>query len=268
VAAVSTVAARTGGNFAGGLATWLARYVLPPVVTLVVLMGVWIFAASRSHLYVLPGPIPVWNAFASSWQAGTFQPAFVRTLEEAILGWAIGSALALPVGYLLSRWSLLERATTPYIGASQAVPVIAIAPLLLGLTGFGIESKLILAALLAFFPVVATTIAGLRAINKDLRDVARAFGANWWQTIIYLEAPRAARSILAGERIAIVLALVGAYVGELVNPDQGLGALVLSGENSFQIPLAFAGVIAFMFMGAILFALISTFERIVTQWTD
>jgi len=223
--------------------------------------------ASRHSPEVLPGPDLVWERFVSLWQADVFQPAFATTLEETALGWAIGSAIGLPLGYGVSRWKVLDHALGPYIAASQALPLIAIAPLLLEWVGFGIELKVIVAALIALFPISLTTIAGIRAIERDLRDVARAFGANWWQTIVHLEAPQAARSILAGEKIAVALAVVGAFVGELVNPDQGLGTLILSGTQQFDQAEAFVGTIALMFMAAALYAILVAAERMVLKWT-
>lgn len=163
---------------------------------------------------------------------------------------------------------LLEYAFAPHIAGAQAVPVLAIAPLLLIWIGFGMELKIVLAAIIAFFPVMATTTSGLRAIDKDLIDVARAFGAHRWQRIVYLDVPLAARSILAGERIAIVLAVIGAYVGELVNPDQGLGALIQLGFQNFQTPLVFVAVLALMIMSASLYAILTLLERLVIRWTE
>lgn len=241
---------------------------LLPLIPLAILIGIWVLLASQNSPSILPGPDRVWDAFVTSYQVGAIQPAFVRTLTETLAGWAIASVIGLPIGYALARWLWLERALGPSVAASQAMPIIAIAPLLLIWVSLGIEIKIVLAALIAFFPVVTNTVAGLHSIDGDLRDVARVFGANWWQTIVHVEGPRAARSIMAGERLAVVLALVGAYVGEYINPDQGLGALVLASEQRFSIPLAYAATIIVMVLGATLYIVLTTVERIVIHWTN
>jgi NitT/TauT family transport system permease protein len=246
----------------------IAARVAPPLLTLVVLLAVWVFLAGRYSPHILPGPDRVWSAFLLSWQQDLIQPAIVTTLTEALVGWLIGSCLALPVGYMLSRSKFLDDALSPYLAASQVVPVIALAPLLFLWLGFGLELKIVLAAVIAFFPVAATTASGLRSIPKDLRDVARAFGANWRQTVAHVELPLAAPSILAGERIAITLAVTGAFVGEFVNPDQGLGALVLNNMQQFDTALVFVCVIALMVIGAALYSAVSVAERTILRWSE
>jgi NitT/TauT family transport system permease protein len=238
------------------------------LITLTVFIGIWILLASVSTPYTLPGPDRVWSAFVVAWRQNVIQPAFVTTLSEALLGWAIGSAVGLPLAYLLGRWTLFEYAVSPYVAASQAIPIFVIAPLLLNWVGFGMEPKIAFAALLSVFPVTTTTVSGLRAIDKDLRDVARVFGANWRQRLTFVEAPLAARPILSGERIGMTLAVAGALVGEFVNPDQGLGALVLNYRESFDASSAFVAAIAAMFMGGTLYALVSTLERMILRWTE
>ncbi|HEV3311532.1 MAG TPA: ABC transporter permease [Chloroflexota bacterium] len=248
--------------------TALLSRVLLALIPAAALAGIWIWVAAHSAPAVVPGPDRVLGELRHEWQIDLLQPAFATTLLEALGGWAIGAALALPIGYATARWLAIDLAVSPYIAASQVVPVIAVAPLLFEYVGFGMELKIVIAAIIAFFPVAMTTAAGIRGIDRDLRDVARVFGASWAQTIAYLEAPRAARSILSGLRIAAALAVTGAFVGELVNPDQGLGAIILSGISSYNRPEVFAGVIGLVFMGAALFTVITIAERIVLAWTD
>lgn len=244
------------------------RFILP-LAMLGLLLAVWTLVAGRYPEYILPNPAQVWSAFIASWRDGTFQPAFLRTLNEALLGWGIGALLALPIGYLCGRWRWLEYTLAPFIAGSQAVPVIAIAPLLLLWIGFGMELKVVLAAVIAFFPVMATTLSGIRAVDADLRGAARVFGAGPWQTLTRVEAPLAARSILAGARIAILLAVVGAYVGELVNPDLGLGQMVVNNtQNVGGTPTAYVGVVALILMGALLYSLLTLIERQILLWLE
>ena len=253
----------------------LLREIIPrvglPLATLAALILIWIAFASRYPPYILPGPDRVVSAFGDSWRAGTIRSDFMTTLQESCLGWAIGVCMALPLGYLVARWRYLDWAVAPYIAGSQAVPVIAIAPLLLLWVSFGMELKVILAAIVSFFPLMTTTVAGLRGVPAELSDVARTFGANWWQRLVHLEAPVAARSMLAGARIAILLAVVGAYVGELVNADHGLGALVYNNiqtVTNVSTATAFAGVLCFVAMTMALYLVLTIFERQVLRWTE
>lgn len=247
-------------------ASWI--HILWPLLFLLAVIGIWALIAARYPANLVPGPIAVWNSFVTSWKQGLFLPAFGTTLEEAALGWAIGSAVALPLGYIVGRWISLGRTLGPSLAASQAMPIVAIAPLLAVWLGFGLEPKVVLAALIAFFPVMATTATGIRGVDRDLRDVARVFGAGWWQTAIYLEAPRAARSIFAGEKISATLAVTGAVVAEFVSSDQGLGFLVMLGRQNFDTPLVFVALISLMALGAGAYALLSLGERIVLTWTE
>lgn len=241
---------------------------LLPLALPFVAVGIWWLIAARYPTSIVPGPASVWERLISAWQQGIFLPAVGTTFEEAGLGWVIGSAIALPIGYLIGKWQPLERTVAPYLAASQALPVVAIAPLLVIWLGFGLEPKIVIAGLIVFFPVVTTTASGIRSIDPDLRDIARVFGASPFQTLIYLDIPRAARSILTGEKISAALAVTGALVAELVNSDQGLGYLVQFGRQSFDTPLVFVAALALMAMGAAAYALLSTFERMVVQWTE
>jgi NitT/TauT family transport system permease protein len=239
-----------------------------PMVVLMVLLALWSTLATEQPSSILPGPWTVCSRFVEAWRDGTYLPAFGATLEEAALGWALGTAVALPLGYIVGRWRILEVAVTPYLAASQAMPVVAVAPLLLVWVGLGLKPKVIVAALIAFFPIMTTMASGLRGVERDLRDVARVFGANWWQTLVYLELPRAARSIFAGLKIGAALAVTGAVVGEFVNPDQGLGSLIITGQQNFDTPLMFVAVLSLMFLGASAYALVNFLERRVLQWTE
>lgn len=246
----------------------VAPRIFLPLLILGALVGIWWFMASTYPPYDIPEPRSVWQEFFTLWRRGVLLPAFGTTCEEAGVGWVLGSLCALPVGYLLGRLRSLEQALAPYVAASQAMPVLALAPLLGIWFGFGLRPKVVIAALIVFFPVMATTVAGIRAIDRDLRDVARIFGAGPLQTAIYLEAPAAARSILTGEKVGAALAVTGALVGEYVSSDQGLGNLVLQGVQNFDSRLVFVALISLMFTGAAAYAAINLLERIVLCWTE
>lgn len=273
----TTNAAASGSEIydpaATGVAVSSKRAAIPwaaivwPIAIFAGFLCVWTVIAARNATLV-PTPAAVWESFVQSLRDGTFVPAFTTTLEEATLGWAIGSAVALPVGYVLGRWTHLEKGISPYLAASQALPVIAIAPLLGAWLGYGLQPKVVVAALIVFFPVMTTTASGLRAVDRDLRDVAKVFGANWFQTLLYLELPRSARSIFSGEKIGAALAVTGAFVAELLGANQGLYVLIQSGQSRFDNSLMYVGVVALMVMGAGAYAIVSLVERAVLKWAE
>ena len=144
----------------------------------------------------------------------------------------------------------------------------SIAPLLGAWLGYGLEPKVVVAALIVFFPVMTTTASGLRGVDRDLRDVARVFGANWAQTLVYLELPVSARSIFSGEKIGAALAVTGAFVAELLGANQGLYMLIQSGQTRFDYPLMYVGVVALMIMGGAAYGIVSLVERAVLKWAE
>jgi NitT/TauT family transport system permease protein len=190
------------------------------------------------------------------------------TVEEAAAGWAVAAVIALPLGYLLGRLRALEDILAPYLAATQAMPVVAIAPLLVVWAGFGMLPKVIVSALIAFFPLLATTASGTRGVSKDLRDAARVFGASWRDLALYVDLPLAARTIFAGVKVSAALSVTGAVVGEFVSSDQGLGYLVNVGLQNFDTPLMFMAVLSLMALGASAYAVASIIERLVLRWDD
>jgi NitT/TauT family transport system permease protein len=190
------------------------------------------------------------------------------TVEEAAAGWAVAAVIALPLGYLLGRLRALEDILAPYLAATQAMPVVAIAPLLVVWAGFGMLPKVIVSALIAFFPLLATTASGTRGVSKDLRDAARVFGASWRDLALYVDLPLAARTIFAGVKVSAALSVTGAVVGEFVSSDQGLGYLVNVGLQNFDTPLMFMAVLSLMALGASAYAAASIIERLVLRWDD
>lgn len=217
---------------------------------------------------VLPGPGAVWNRFVQSVQDGAFFPAVGTTAEEAVIGWAIAAAFALPLGYAIGRFRFLEDALAPYLAGSQAMPVVAIAPLLLIWLGAGLSSKVSVSALIAFFPMLATTASGVRGVSRDLADAGRVFGATGWPLARYVYVPLAARAILSGVKVAAALSVTGAVVGEFIASDQGLGYLVTSSLTNFDPPMTYVAVIGLVIMGALAYGIVSVAERLVLRWEE
>ena len=232
------------------------------------LLLLWTLLARSSDASILPGPDAVWSRFVESLRDGTYLPALAATAQEALLGWGVATTVALPLGYALGRIRALEVALAPYLAGSQAMPIVAIAPLLVVWVGIGLLPKVIVCALIAFFPVLATTASGVRGVPGDLRDAARVFGASWLSLARFVDLPLAARTIFAGLKVAAALSVTGAVVGEFVSPDQGLGHLILAGDTNFDTPLMFVALLSLIGLGAVAYTAVSLVERVVLRWDD
>jgi NitT/TauT family transport system permease protein len=243
------------------------RLLLALIIGGIILVG-WGLLARASDPSILPAPTQVWARFVTALSDGTYLPALVTTAEEAIWGWLIAAAIALPLGYLIGLFRALEDTIAPYLAGSQAMPIVAIAPLLVVWLGFGALPKIVVCALIAFFPMLATTASGVRGVPSDLRDAARVFGAGGLSLARYVDLPLAARTIFAGMKVAAALAVTGAVVGEFVSSDQGLGFLLLFGRENFDTPLMFVALISLMALGALTYTAVSLVERFVLRWDD
>jgi NitT/TauT family transport system permease protein len=214
--------------------------------------------------FILPPPEQVAARFVSAWADGTIAPHATRTLVEVGLGFAFGAGLALVVGYVLARLPLAERLLSPYLVAAQATPILALAPLLALWFGPGLTAKIVICALIVFFPVAIATMVGVRAVDARLLELARSLRATRWQIVRTLEVPAALPAIFGGLRVGVTLAVVGAIVGEWAGADRGLGLLVnLARGSLFDIPLLFATLLTIALLGVVLYALVVLVERAV-----
>jgi NitT/TauT family transport system permease protein len=272
VGRASRRASRTGilliAAVAGRRGKTLALRLAGVVIVTAILLLLWTFLARSSDPSIVPEPELVWTRFTEAVSDGTYLPALMATAEEAVLGWGLAALVALPLGYILGRFRALEDALAPYLAGSQAMPVVAIAPLLVVWVGIGLTPKVIVSALIAFFPILATMASGVRGVPRDLRDTARVFGADWLSMAIHVDIPLAARTIFAGLKVAAALSVTGAVVGEFVSPDQGLGHLILLGSTNFDTPLMFVALLSLIGLGAISYTAVSLVERVVLRWDD
>jgi NitT/TauT family transport system permease protein len=212
--------------------------------------------------FILPPPEVVGGRLVEAVVEGTLQPHFVTTVVEVLLGFAAGAALALVVGYALARSAIVERLLSPYLVAAQAIPILALAPLLALWFGPGLLGKVVICALIVFFPVAVATMVGFRSVDAGLLELARSLRASRWQRLWTLEVPAALPNILGGMRVGVTLAVVGAIVGEWAAPDRGLGVLVnLARGSLFDIPLMFAALVAIAALGVALYVVVVLVER-------
>jgi putative riboflavin transport system permease protein len=212
--------------------------------------------------FILPGPLVVAERFVRAWTDGTFWSHLVTTLAEIAVGFTVGAAAALPTGYVLARSRLANRVVSPYLVAAQAVPILALAPLIALWFGNGLLSRAIIVALVVFFPVAISTLVAVRGIDRRLLEMARSYRVTRRQRIRLVEIPAALPGIVGGLRIGITLAVVGAIVAEWTGGEEGLGVLInLARGSLFDIPLLFATLVLIALLGIALYGSVLLVER-------
>lgn len=224
---------------------------------------VWIF---QFPAFILPTPLKVANRFITSLIDGTLWRNFSTTLMEVTAGLLAGSSLAAILGYLLAKSKLLERVLSPFLVASQAIPIAAIAPLLVIWFGPGIFSKVLICSLIVFFPVLINTMVGVRSVPDNLRDLMCSLHASRLQILRYLEFPAALPVLLGGFRIGATLSVIGAVVGELVGADRGLGFLINVGRGQYDTALVFVVVFTLVALALSLYGVVVWLEKKLLRW--
>lgn len=238
------------------------------LISLLLAVILWDLAARIWNLpaFILPRPGQVAERFVRAIQDGSLIRNAAFTLLEVMLGLLAGSLVATVLGYFLARFQLLERLISPYLVASQAVPTIAIAPLLVIWFGSGIFSKILICSLTVFFPVLVNTVIGLRAVPENLRDLMRSLHATPRQMLRYLELPAALPVLLGGLRIGATLSVIGAVVGEFVGSDVGLGFLINVARGQFDTAMVFVSVFTLIALALSLYGLVVLVEKRVLAW--
>lgn len=211
--------------------------------------------------FILPLPGQVWARFLAVLASGQLAFHAAVTLGEVLAGLGLGLGLASVLGYVIAKSPGLERLLTPYIVASQAVPIVAIAPLLVIWFGSGLRSKVLICALIVFFPILINTVLGLRSVEPDLRDLLRSLRASAWQTFTKLELPAALPILLGGLKVGATLSVIGAVVGEFVGADRGLGFLINFAKGQYDTALVFVAVIALVAIALGLYGVVTLLER-------
>ncbi|WP_186767028.1 ABC transporter permease [Devosia ginsengisoli] len=237
-------------------------YKLAPLILFVFVALIWEYAPTLFGIpeFVLPRLSRVVSVFADPRTLAVFFDNGLVTLLEALVGLLIGGGLGLAFGVVLSQSRLLMKMFYPYIVALQCMPKVALAPLLVIWFGFGLTSKIIVVALLCFFPMLVNTITGLRSVSRDNLELFRAIGAPRSATLRHLYIPAALPNILTGLELAIVVSLLGAIVGEFVGAEKGLGVLLVQAQFQMNIPAVFAILLILVALG-LLFSLSVKFMR-------
>jgi NitT/TauT family transport system permease protein len=223
---------------------------------------------SRIPNFILPSPLSVWTRFLKAINDGSLLYHTWITLLEIILGLLAGVVFATVVGYLLAKSRSLERVLSPYLVASQAIPVVAIAPLLVIWLGEGILSKVVICALIVFFPVLVNTIVGVRAVPTALYDLMNSLHATRAQILWKVEVPASLPVFLGGLRIGATLSVIGAIVGELVDAEEGLGFLLQLGDFQYDTPMVFVSVFTLIGLALMLYGIVTMLEKRFLMWQN
>jgi NitT/TauT family transport system permease protein len=234
------------------------------VAAFVVFLALWQLTVVVGALpvFILPGPGQVATAFVRAWTDGTMLPHAWATVVEVLLGFLAGAVAGVVAGYGIARSRIVDRVLSPYLVSAQAVPILALAPLLSVWFGPGLLAKVLICGLIVFFPIAIATMVGIRSVDGGLLELARSFRATRRQVLVTLEVPAALPSILGGLRVGATLSVVGAIVGEWAGADRGLGVLVnLARGSLFDIPLMFATLVTIALLGIALYATVVFAER-------
>jgi len=239
--------------------------VVTPTAVVVALFLIWQAIVTFTHInpVFLPTPRLVLLRLGQQLVTADFLRDLFSTLGEAALGCLVGAGIALPLGYAIASWRLVGLAMTPLIAASQAIPAVAIAPLLAIWAGYGLTAKVSLCALMVFFPMLLNSVLGLRQVDGRLIDAAQLDGANAWSLLAHIQAPLARRAILTGLRGGFTLSITGAVVGEFViGGSHGLGRVVAVQTNMNDTTGLFATVLTLCALAILIYAAMIGLETI------
>ncbi|WP_067780983.1 ABC transporter permease [Actinomyces vulturis] len=240
------------------------RLSMPPaLVTGLVVLSVWWFVSHSGHVpsIFLPSPDAVVRRLTKLLLHSPLARFTWVTVKEALLGCLLAGSVGLPLAWVLHHSHFLSRALMPYIAAAQAVPAIAIAPLLVLWIGYGTLPVVVLCAFMVFFPITITALLGLEGLDRDVLDAARLDGAHGWSLLIHMEIPMALPAILAGLRTGFTLSITGAIVGEMIMGGHGLGQVLTSQRDSVDTTGLFATIVLLAILATTIFGLLLMMEK-------
>lgn len=211
--------------------------------------------------YILPTPQAVGERLVASLINPAWWPYAGTTIIESVGGCLLGMAVALPLAVAIHRFVLLDAAVSPFLGATQAIPAIALAPLLVLWVGYGLTAVIVLCAVLVFFPILVAAVVGLRHVDADVVDAGRMDGAGSWSLLVHVEFPLALPSVLAGIRNGFALSVTGAVVGEMVMGGEGLGQLLTLQRDSVDTAGMVATIVVLCVIASSLYGLVLLLER-------
>jgi NitT/TauT family transport system permease protein len=234
----------------------------------VVLLVIWETAVRVLHVpdYILPPPSAISMSLYYGLKSGLFVEHFFVTAFQTLAGFLLAAIFGIGIGALVAEFRIVERTVYPWLVALQTLPKIAIAPLIIIWAGYGIQSKIVIVALVALFPILVNTIVGLKSCDQGKLDLMRSLGATGWETFRLVRLPNALPFIFAGLNVAIVLAILGSIVGEFVGSKAGLGNLILEANFQFNVAQMFAILVILGVFGVALSLTVGFIQRRLMFW--
>ena len=241
---------------------------LIPLLALVGFVLLWegIARLAIYPAFILPGPGTVLQRLGQVLADGSLWPHIVTTVGQMVAGLALGVPLGVLAGVLLAKNHTLELALSPLILAAQSTPVVAYAPLLIIWFGSGSTSKVIITALIVFFPMLVNTMTGIHNVSPSGHELMRLFNATPWQTFWKLEFPASLPVLFAGLRVSVTLAVIGSVIGEFISASSGLGYLIKVARDRYDTPLVLVAVVALAVLARLAYWLVTVVERRIIRW--
>jgi len=243
-----------------------ASHFLYPLAGTLIIVLAWHYYVVLFHVpvVVLPTPMQVLQAMVQESRA-LLEEGWITALE-CIYGFALAMAIGIPIAVTMTYSRIANQMFYPLLVASQSIPKVAIAPILLVWFGTGLKSKLAMAFVIAFFPVVVDTATGLRSTSPELLELARSLQCSRLQTFFKIQLPSALPSIFSGAKIAVTLAVIGAVIGEFIGSNEGLGNLLLTANSQLNTPLVWAALIVLSVLGMVLYGIVVVAEKFLMPW--
>jgi putative hydroxymethylpyrimidine transport system permease protein len=250
----------------GGRLRSMSRKYLSAVALIVALLVAWELIVRLGHVpeYLLPAPTQILADLKTDWVI--LWPAMLVTLKEVLIGFVIATVAGVGLAVVLHLYGPLRRAVYPILIGSQTIPIVVLAPILVILLGYGILPKLVIVALICFFPIVVNGIDGLRAVDEDFIRMMYTLDATRWGIFRRVEFPGALPSFFSGMRIAATFAAIGAVFGEWSGSNAGLGYVMLEATPNLLTARIFAAILMLTVISLLLFGLVSLLERIAVPW--
>lgn len=241
-----------------------------PIAVLAVVVLVWklLVVVFRLPSHVLPAPDQVVSRFVELFKSGIIMRDLSVTLYEIAVGFSLGLVTGIAAGVLLARNELLEKIVSPFILIFQTAPKISLAPLFVLWFGLGMASKVILIALVTFFPIMLNVMVGVRSTNLDYLDMLKIFRASSWQKLVKVELMNALPYLMTGMRVGLVLSVTAAIIGEMMGAKAGLGFLLMTGNEMYDISLVLSAIIVISLLSYLLDAMMKTLQEKLLFWHE
>lgn len=250
--------------------SWERFIWLLPLAMVILFFAGWTYYVRAANVskFILPEPASIFTAFVKLVQEPDIWGHVWITVFETVSGFLIAIVVGVFLGVTMGKLRLLEIALRPFVIATQVVPKIALVPLFILWFGFGPESKIVIAAVLSFFPIFSNTLLGIKSVDRGYREVMTTFQSNAWQRFRLLELPSALPYILTGMEVGIVLAIIGAIVGEFIGANVGLGYLAVATLQELQVDTLFAVILLLALIGLSLYFGVVMLRRWLVPWHE